>query len=67
MFNKFCEWIESGIATLRNEVPAAQDPSDGVRSDRRKRPLEGLEDGMPLTMKRTELSRSLEWEILWIL
>ncbi|KAI5095976.1 sentrin-specific protease 1, partial [Silurus meridionalis] len=45
MFNKFCEWIESGIATLRNEVPAAQDPSDGVRSDRRKRPLEGLEDG----------------------
>lgn len=46
MFNKFCEWIESGIATLRNGVPAAEDPSDTVRvqqdaPSQRKRPLEG--------------------------
>ncbi|MCI4387641.1 hypothetical protein PGIGA_G00076500 [Pangasianodon gigas] len=50
MFNKFYEWIESGIATLRNGVPAAGDPSDTVRvqqdaPSQRKRPLQSLEDG----------------------
>ncbi|KAK3547321.1 hypothetical protein QTP86_018858 [Hemibagrus guttatus] len=50
MFNKFYEWIESGIATLREGVPAAGDPSVTVRvqqdaASQRKRPLESLEDG----------------------
>ncbi|XP_060793429.1 sentrin-specific protease 1 [Neoarius graeffei] len=50
MFNKLCEWIESGIATLRNGVPAAEDHTDTGRVQQdapswRKRPLERLEDG----------------------
>ncbi|XP_017342708.1 sentrin-specific protease 1 isoform X1 [Ictalurus punctatus] len=50
MFNKFYEWLGSGIATLRDGVPAAEDPSDAVRvqqdaPSQRKRPLESFEDG----------------------
>ncbi|XP_047662889.1 sentrin-specific protease 1 isoform X2 [Tachysurus fulvidraco] len=50
MFNKFYEWIESGLATLRNGAPAAGDPTASVRvqqdaPSQRKRPLESLEDG----------------------
>ncbi|XP_030623839.1 sentrin-specific protease 1 [Chanos chanos] len=46
MFNKFYEWIGSGIANLRNGAPAEDDP--GVEDDshlRRKRPINCLEDG----------------------
>ncbi|TSL61262.1 Sentrin-specific protease 1 [Bagarius yarrelli] len=50
MFNKFYEWIGSGIATLRNGVPTAEDASADVRvrqdpSSQRKRPFESLDDG----------------------
>ncbi|KAK1803571.1 hypothetical protein P4O66_020983 [Electrophorus voltai] len=50
MFNKFYEWIGTGIAHLRNGVPAGGDHPGAVRvhqdgSSRRKRPLDCLEDG----------------------
>ncbi|XP_051516938.1 sentrin-specific protease 1-like isoform X2 [Myxocyprinus asiaticus] len=50
MFNKFYEWIGTGIASLRNEAPAGAVQAGSVRVDqdgtvRRKRPLECLEDG----------------------
>ncbi|XP_052396040.1 sentrin-specific protease 1 [Carassius gibelio] len=50
MFNKFYEWIGTGIASLRNGASAAADHTGPVRVDqdgtsRRKRPLDCLEDG----------------------
>ncbi|KAM9444781.1 sentrin-specific protease 1 isoform 2-T2 [Clarias gariepinus] len=45
MFNKFCEWIESRLATLRNGVPAAEPVHVRDTPSQRKRPLESLEDG----------------------
>ncbi|XP_076840166.1 sentrin-specific protease 1 [Brachyhypopomus gauderio] len=50
MFNKFYEWIGSGIAHLRNGEPAEGDHPGDVRahqdgSARRKRPSHCLEDG----------------------
>ncbi|KAK2885563.1 hypothetical protein QQF64_021042 [Cirrhinus molitorella] len=50
MFNKFYEWIGTGIASLRNGAPAGGVHTGSVRVDqdgtlRRKRPLDCLEDG----------------------
>lgn len=48
MFNKLCEWIESGIATLRAGVPDEPPgavPLQQTASASRKRPLNSLEDG----------------------
>ncbi|XP_042607420.1 sentrin-specific protease 1-like [Cyprinus carpio] len=50
MFNKFYEWIGTGIASLRNGAPADGVHTGSVRVDpdgtlRRKRPLDCLEDG----------------------
>ncbi|XP_052451010.1 sentrin-specific protease 1 [Carassius gibelio] len=50
MFNKFYEWIGTGIASLRNGAPADGVQTGSVRVDqdgtsRRKRPLDCLEDG----------------------
>ncbi|XP_062871514.1 sentrin-specific protease 1 [Trichomycterus rosablanca] len=48
MFNKVCEWIETGIATLRTGVatdPPGTDPVQQSASARRKRPLDCSEDG----------------------
>ncbi|XP_051947993.1 sentrin-specific protease 1-like isoform X2 [Xyrauchen texanus] len=50
MFNKFYEWIGSGIASLRNGDPAGAVHAGSVIVDqdgtvRRKRPLDCLEDG----------------------
>ncbi|XP_012697180.2 sentrin-specific protease 1 [Clupea harengus] len=49
MFNKFYEWIGTGIASLRNGAPANEIPGTaGVSEDsplRRKRPNDCMEDG----------------------
>ncbi|XP_073678794.1 sentrin-specific protease 1 [Garra rufa] len=50
MFNKFYEWIGTGIASLRNGAPADGVHTGSVRVEqdgtlRRKRPLNCLEDG----------------------
>ncbi|XP_029974540.1 sentrin-specific protease 1 [Salarias fasciatus] len=48
MLNKIYEWLETSFANLRNEAPAAEQPPAhrAPRDDqRRKRPIECLEDG----------------------
>ncbi|KAG1961568.1 sentrin-specific protease 1 [Pimephales promelas] len=50
MFNKFYEWIGTGIASLRNGAPAGAVHAGSVRLDqdgtlRRKRPIDSLDDG----------------------
>nr|XP_057940557.1 sentrin-specific protease 1-like isoform X1 [Doryrhamphus excisus] len=62
MLNKLYEWLESGVANLRNGVPAAEPsladrpPGEEHVRNRRKRQLECLEDGQDgLAIKKSRM------------
>ncbi|XP_056588792.1 sentrin-specific protease 1 isoform X1 [Triplophysa dalaica] len=68
MFNKFYEWIGTGIASLRNGGPAGDGHSGTARVDQdgtllRKRPFECLDDGGAVDQEEERVVKKFKMEI----
>lgn len=67
MFNKFYEWVGTGIASLRNGGPAGAVHTGSVRVEqdgtlRRKRPFECLEDGDTIDQEEERVVKKFKME-----